>query len=327
MIVREMASGRTIASLLQPDSYAHCSAWSADGQTLATLTATTETKGDQENQTSATVRLCEVRSGRERLTVPLPLLLGPRQEPSALAISADRRLLATSRPDGRILLFDAANGRELAVRNNPGVPVHCLVFRRDGRVLASGNDDGTALLWDISDVHPIHRQLDKTALDRLWSDLAGDDPRKAHVAIFDLAENPTLAVVLLAERLRPTEAIPLDRLRRRVAELDNAQFQVRQTAERELARDIDQVEPVLRAALKENPPAELRRRIESLLDAPPATLSAEVLRALRSVEVLEQISSPEARRILERLASGATAARLTRDAKAALVRLNHDAAN
>jgi hypothetical protein len=44
----------------------------------------------------------------------------------------------------------------------------------------------------------------------------------------------------------------------------------------------------------------------------------ERLQQLRAVEVLEQIDTPEALRVLESLARGAAAARLTEDAKVAL---------
>jgi hypothetical protein len=47
----------------------------------------------------------------------------------------------------------------------------------------------------------------------------------------------------------------------------------------------------------------------------------ERLQALRAVEVLERIGTPEARKVLETLATGAPAARLTREAKASLGRL------
>ncbi len=42
------------------------------------------------------------------------------------------------------------------------------------------------------------------------------------------------------------------------------------------------------------------------------------MQALRAVEVLERVGTPEARQILEDLARGAPEARLTREAKAAL---------
>ena len=64
------------------------------------------------------------------------------------------------------------------------------------------------------------------------------------------------------------------------------------------------------------------RVIETLLDKlERISLSGEPLRQARSVEVLERIGSPEARKILASLANGAPGARLTRDAAAALARL------
>jgi hypothetical protein len=52
-----------------------------------------------------------------------------------------------------------------------------------------------------------------------------------------------------------------------------------------------------------------------------ANLSPEQLRQVRSVEALEQMVTPKARQLLTELAKGAPDARLTRDAKAALQRL------
>ena len=49
-------------------------------------------------------------------------------------------------------------------------------------------------------------------------------------------------------------------------------------------------------------------------------LSPEELRALRAVELLEQLDTPGARRLLRSLAGGAAGARLTREAKEALDR-------
>ena len=50
-------------------------------------------------------------------------------------------------------------------------------------------------------------------------------------------------------------------------------------------------------------------------------MSGEALRAWRALEVLENAATPEARRLLERLAEGHADARRTREAKAILKRL------
>jgi hypothetical protein len=81
----------------------------------------------------------------------------------------------------------------------------------------------------------------------------------------------------------------------------------------------------LRHALEQKPTLEARRRMQHLLEKigqqPPAD---ETLRLLRTLQVLEN-SGTEGRRLLRELASGADQTWLTREAKAALTRLNRRA--
>jgi hypothetical protein len=113
------------------------------------------------------------------------------------------------------------------------------------------------------------------------------------------------------------------RLAELVADLDSARFKVRDRAARELERLEETARPALQAALTAGPSPgkqseEFRRRVEALLKKMEEPLtSAE---ALRAVEVLEQVATPTARQELRRLAQGAAAARLTREATAALRR-------
>lgn len=65
----------------------------------------------------------------------------------------------------------------------------------------------------------------------------------------------------------------------------------------------------------------MRQRIRDVLSKLEPSASAERLRALRAVQVLEYAGTPEAKKCLEMLARGVPEARLTREAKAALRRL------
>src|SRR5262249_20943196 len=107
-----------------------------------------------------------------------------------------------------------------------------------------------------------------------------------------------------------------------VTDLDSDKFQVRTAATAQLKALGELAEPALRRALAGDPSAEVRRRVEQLLEkvqewAPPP----ERLREVRAVDVLERAATPEARKLLHELAKGAPEARLTREARAALDRL------
>jgi hypothetical protein len=76
----------------------------------------------------------------------------------------------------------------------------------------------------------------------------------------------------------------------------------------------------------ENPESlESRRHLQDLLDRLKAdgslSLVQERLRARRTLEVLEQTGTPEARKVLQRLAEGAPEEDLRKEAQATLTRL------
>jgi hypothetical protein len=108
---------------------------------------------------------------------------------------------------------------------------------------------------------------------------------------------------------------------RQIAELDDERFAVRDKASAELAKLGDLAEPALRKMLEGKPSLEVRRRIQAILEGLHRALSAEQLREVRAVEVLEQIGTPSAQTVLSALAEGTAGARLTREAKASLERL------
>jgi hypothetical protein len=107
-----------------------------------------------------------------------------------------------------------------------------------------------------------------------------------------------------------------------IARLDHPRYAVRETAARELARRGMVVEGDLRAALAKAKSAEQRERLEGLLNklrwgVPP---EGDILRGLRAVWLLERLGTAETKKLLERLAGGASGSRVTLEAKAALGR-------
>jgi hypothetical protein len=81
---------------------------------------------------------------------------------------------------------------------------------------------------------------------------------------------------------------------------------------------------LLRNALAGQLSLESRRRIERVLETHQTQRlhpSPGQRQLVRAIEVLEQVGTPEARRLLAGLAQGAPAATLTRDAQGALDRL------
>jgi hypothetical protein len=182
------------------------------------------------------------------------------------------------------------------------------------------------LVWDVTGLLDKGRlplkALGRPDLKRLWEDLAGADAVRAHDAVWRLAAAPD-AVTVLGEHLRPAAALDPRRIARLLADLDSDQFKTREDASLELERLGERAEPPLRKALQNELSAEVRRRVEVLLEklAIPERASEQV-RLIRGVQALEYSGTPEARKLLQALAQGAPEARSTREAKAALERLD-----
>src|SRR5262249_21455521 len=150
--------------------------------------------------------------------------------------------------------------------------------------------------------------------------LADEDATRAYQTIGALVGSPVQAVPLVKERLQPVSKPKIRAVTCWIAELDSDQFAVRQNARAELEKLGEQAEAALRTKLAEKPSLEVRQQIEQLLTK--IEHSSESLRALRAVEVLERIGNPEAKTVLETLATGTEGARLTKAAKESLARLN-----
>ena len=191
--------------------------------------------------------------------------------------------------------------------------------------MVSGSTDGTLLVWDARAGEAGRRgggrSLSGKELETLWEELGGGDAGRAGRALGTLAGAPARAVPFLQGKLRPVPTASKEGVARRIAELGDRRFAIRDRAVRELTELGEAVEQALRQALEAGPVLEVRRRVERLLERLDPRKSPERLRWLRAVEALERIGGPEARRVLERLAAGAPGDRLTREARATVERL------
>src|SRR5260370_112317 len=128
---------------------------------------------------------------------------------------------------------------------------------------------------------------------------------------------PRSSVAFLEAKSPPVIEAEPARIAKLLAELDDDNFAVRQKAAAQLEKLGESAAPILRDRLKSQATPEVRRRLEGLL----ATLETKRLRAVRGVEVLENIGTQEAKKILQKAANGASGGVLTQEAKASFERL------
>jgi hypothetical protein len=230
--------------------------------------------------------------------------------------------------ESKVVFWETVSGNIRSEYEGHRGPISALAFAPDSRTLATGGWDTTVLLWDLTGKQSLGKLANTlTAQDRasLWSELESSDARTGHQALIRLVAAPADAVTIVARELKPVPHQPItDReIDTLIADLDADPFETREKASRALELVGKRAEAALRKALANKPSPEKRRRLQELLDALNGTTpSAALIRALRSVELLEQLGTPEARRHLEALAQGNPHAPLTLAAQAALRRLS-----
>jgi hypothetical protein len=286
-----------------------------DGKVLASCDAT------------GRLRLWEVASGRERRQITVP----SGQRLACCLFSPDGRALLTGGADNTLRLWEVASGKERQRFPILQAPVTCAALTPDGKTLAVAAEDQLALVRDASapgaagGLEGAPRQ--PVPLEALWSDLAGADAVRAYRAVGLLVARPAEAVPFLKGRLRPVPAPDRADVLRLIRDLNSDVFATRQKAMRALEVLSEMAEADLEAALKADPPAEVRRRLQTLLKrVKVGRPNPEWLRAVRAIEALELAGTREARQLLRQVAAWTPEDRLSRQAEAALGRLQERSA-
>jgi WD40 repeat protein len=318
--IEEVSTGCLLATL--PKGVGRPLVFSPDGRLLAAVHSQPR-KNPAEGEDVTGLALIEAVSGEEVLRLEVKAF-------DDLVFAPDGRVILVADNNG-LCVWDVETGTKLhrwkwpeslaRKASETGARQVSSAIALPGGRAATGMTEGDILIWDLAPSTWPRRQpageLSRAKLDSLWSDLVGD-VRKAHRGIATLTAAPAQTIPFLDVYLRPgvVDAKPIEKL---LADLDGDSFMAREAAARELTRLHYRVEPMLRRALEGKPSLELRRRVQAILAGPKKPL-AEDLRTLRAIAVLERIGTPEAQRILEKLAEGA-ACRETQEAQAALQRL------
>ncbi|MGH7171137.1 MAG: hypothetical protein ACRELF_10645 [Gemmataceae bacterium] len=269
----------------------------------------------------ATVRLLDLTTKSERA-----ILRKHTGAVTGAAYTPDGKTLISASQDGTLILWEVLTGKERATLEGHSGPVTCVALRPDGRTLASGSEDTTILLWDLT-APPAGRSLPAkpTAAQRqtLWKDLTGDDAARAYQILCLLFQHPHQAIALIKEQLASVKGPDARRIDRLIADLDSDEFDKREKASQELEKLGALAESALRQARDKAPSLEMRRRINVLLEAlKKGEPSPQQRQAARLTEVLERLATPEARKLLRKLATGSSGAWFAAEAKAAIRRLD-----
>jgi len=271
----------------------------------------------------STVRLFDALRGKE-----LRQFGGQTGSISGLRFAPAGKLLAASNADGTIRLWDTATGTIVTQLTGHRGATNTLAFVGDGKTLATSGADTTVLLWDVQAATTDERAdaLTDKDLAALWQALAGDDAQKVAGVMERMTAAPRQTAAWLKDRVPVAPALDADKVAKLLDDLEGDNFAKRNRANTELEKLGELAKPALEKRLTDMPPLEVQKRIQALLDKLKGPVTEpNKLRALRAIEILEHIGTPEAQEVLQKVAKGTPEAQLTLEAHAALARLKANA--
>jgi WD40 repeat protein len=324
----DMVSGKLVRRLPEREERGtqyHGIAFSPDGQMIVI-----SERGENP------IHVWETYSGDLVCEVSWPRSLEPKKDPRDpdrersrgirdAIFSTDGRTFHASGDDGFDRVWETATGK--------------LRYRVHEKIQGFMATASSAPLWASADTYreatevvlyhthtsvPTPRLSTPPDLEKLWAGLASDNAATAYEKMRILISLPEETVPFLAKRLSPVERVSDTEIQNLLDELDDEEFAVRDRARKRLHEIADIGKPALTKALKGKPSVEAARIMTGLIEGMSFPARGERIRVIRAVEVLETLATSEARKLLKSWSGGEPTALLTREAKAALERLERE---
>ena len=167
-----------------------------------------------------------------------------------------------------------------------------MTFLGNSRTLLTCCDEPSCLVWDIGRLVRLGRKQSAVPPepDKVWHALADVEPTPAYRFIFDLADDPKLALPFLQKRLQPLPRLDATKVAALIVVLADERFAERERAGSELMKLDDRVIPLLRMAQEKSNSAEQRKRLADMLRSRESR--SDRLRQSRVLRVLELIGQP-----------------------------------
>ena len=143
----DSTTGKEKATLSEHRGEVRCLVWSADGKTLVASSSRYDSK---DYKPKGDVKLWDVGSGKERVT-----LAGPFGRVLAMAPSPDGKTLALldsaeEYAEADLKVVDVVTGRQRVVRALPACSFLSLRFTTEGKLLVVGLSAETLRVWEVS---------------------------------------------------------------------------------------------------------------------------------------------------------------------------------